>query len=350
MEPIVVCRAGIGDPLARGEAALLERDPRAVVEGLVRAARAAGAGSAHMYLAARAADCRETLLREVGRLHEDGETDIEIEVLDGPAALVCAEESAFLRALEGCRPVPDFSPPAPDSPVAATVAVPTGRAERAAEAPRLLFGKPVVFISLAESIGAPGAPALVPYTLAGDVLAPGAVEAPPGATLRELVFEYGGGPASAKDLKAVAVGGPTGGWLPPSLLDLPATDEALRAAGTHLGAGTIVAVAHPACAVHLARGALEALARENCGKCVVCREGTMQMAEILGDVAEGKGRPGDIDLLHDLARGLRLLGTCDWGRTAADPVLTALAHFCDDFEAHVRLKGCPAGVCSVGAV
>lgn len=328
LEPIIICRAGIGDPVACGEAALLERHPRAVVEGLVHAARAAGAGSAHVYLGGRAAACRETLLREVGRLREDGGIDIEIEieVHDGPTALVCAEESAFLRALEGGRPVPDFPP--------------------LAGTPRLLFGRPVVVINLAESIRAPGAGAYVPYTLAGDVASPGVVEARPGVTLRELVFEYGGGVAGGADLKAVAVGGPTGGWLPPALLDLPATDEALRDAGAHLGAGTVEAIAEPACAVRLARVAMDAIARENCGKCVVCREGSMQMAEILSDVAAGRGRPGDLDLLHDLARALKLLGTCGWGRTAADPVLSALVHFRDDFDAHVRRKTCPAGVCA----
>lgn len=325
-EPIIVCRAGVGDPLALGEATLLERDARAVLEGLLRKGRSVGAVSGRVYLGGRAAERREGLLREVDRLR-----DFEITVHEAPAALVCTEESAFLRAVEGGRPVPDFAPPFPGS---------------TSEAPRFLCGRPVVVTDPATLLSERDDSSSMLYTLVGDVDTPGVVEAPIGITLRELVLESGGGIAGGGDLKAVSVGGPTGGWLPPALLDLPVTDEALRRVGAHLGAGTVAAVAHPGCAVHLARGALDVLARENCGRCVVCREGTMQMAEILAGIAGGTSRAGDLDLLNELARALKLLGTCDWGRTAADPVLTALAYFRDDFEAHVRLKACPAGVCA----
>jgi NADH:ubiquinone oxidoreductase subunit F (NADH-binding) len=171
------------------------------------------------------------------------------------------------------------------------------------------------------------------------------VEAPEGATLQQIIFELGGGLPEGKELKAVRLGGPAGGFLPASLLDTVATEEALARAGVRLGSATLEAISADSCLVSLAGEALELLAEENCARCVVCREGTMQMAEILGDLTGGRSRPGDLEVLGELARALELLGKCDWGRCAAKPVLTALAHFRDEFESHARSRTCPAGVC-----
>jgi NADH:ubiquinone oxidoreductase subunit F (NADH-binding) len=174
---------------------------------------------------------------------------------------------------------------------------------------------------------------------------PGLIEVPMGIPLREIVYGIGGGLPGGRPLKAIHVGGPTGGYLPASSLDLPVDDEHLLAAGTFMGSGTILVIDGDACIVDHAKCSLSSLQSESCGKCVFCREGTMQMAEILTDMTEGRGKTHDVDLLLELGEGLKLGAQCDLGRTAANPALTAIRYFREELEAHIKEKKCQAHVC-----
>jgi NADH:ubiquinone oxidoreductase subunit F (NADH-binding) len=353
--PVIVLRAGVGDPISVIDAYLLKEHTAEILDALVDLSLAKGADDARIYLGGRATEAKPEILGEAGRLEQAGIVLAQAKAAAGSAdadaharrskphrprlrltlyeatfPLVCAEVTAFVRAAEGGRPVPEFAP----------VTTGTGL-----ETPLLLEGRPVIVTDPAALTADQGLLADAVFTLAGDVEREGVVVAPTATTLRELVFDHGGGVAGGRGLKAVVVGGPTGGLVPPSLLDLPATDDALRSFNVTLGSGTIEVVAEPACAVDRVRRAMHVISEENCGKCVVCREGSMQMAEILAAIGTGAGRPGDIGLLLELARALRVLGTCGWGRAAASPVLSALAHFPGDLEAHLHNKACPAGVC-----
>jgi NADH:ubiquinone oxidoreductase subunit F (NADH-binding) len=182
-------------------------------------------------------------------------------------------------------------------------------------------------------------------TLPGKVMHPGLIEVPMGISLREIIYDIGGGLLAEKPLKAIQVGGPTGGYLPPSSLDMPTEYELLSAAGTTLGSGSILVIDGDACIVDQAKRSLSFIQSESCGKCVFCREGTMQMAEVLTDMTEGRGKAHDMDLLLELAEGLKLGSQCDLGRTAANPVLTAIRYFREELEAHIKEKKCQARVC-----
>jgi NADH:ubiquinone oxidoreductase subunit F (NADH-binding) len=332
--PLVVLRAGFGDPLSLAEAHLLDTRTVEILAALVRLARSARTEDVRVYLGESARAAKDAIVQEVGRLSAT-DAAVRIEVHEVALPWVCAEVTAFLRALQGDRPVPDFS---------MSTAGPAG------EIALTLSGRPVVVADPVTLVAGEGLLADSVFTLAGDIASPRVVEAPAGTTLRELVYGYGGGVAEGRELKAVVVGGPVGGLLPSSLLDLPATDDALQPTHAGVGTGTVRVIAEPACAVALAKVAMDALAEQSCGKCVCCREGTMQMAEIIGDISAGAGRSADLDLLLELARALQNLGTCEWGRSAATPVLSALTHFRQDFDVHVRNKTCPAGVCKRRAV
>jgi NADH:ubiquinone oxidoreductase subunit F (NADH-binding) len=349
-EKHVVCDAGRHDPVAFAVPTLVEIDANAVCEGLAITAYAVGASRGHVYVSGDCAAMVASLAAALAHMAERGflgadilgsDFSLEIEVHERPAASVCSEDMALIRALEGRRadPIPR-----------ATTAWGPG-----------LLGQPTV-ISSAETLArvatvlgagssspdaAASGPVTLRYTLAGAVIRTGVAEMPLGVTLRELIYEAGGGVDPGVEFKAVQTGGVTGGWLPATALGLPADDEHLRAAGSSLGSGSLIVVGGHSCAVDVVRRCYAVIADESCGLCVACREGTMQMAEILADMTTGRGADEDIDVLLDLASNLSLTGPCDWGKAAANPLLTALAHFRDEFDAHVHEKTCPAGVCSM---
>jgi NADH:ubiquinone oxidoreductase subunit F (NADH-binding) len=184
------------------------------------------------------------------------------------------------------------------------------------------------------------------FSLSGKVMHPRLIEVLMGTPLREIVYDIGGGIPDGKALKAMQIGGPTGGYLPASSLDLSVDYEHLSAAGTTMGSGSILIIDSDACIVHQAKCSLSFIQNESCGKCVFCREGTMQMAEILTDITEGRGKTHDIDLLVELGEGLKLGAQCDLGRTAPNPIFTAIRYFREELEAHIKDRRCPARVCS----
>jgi NADH:ubiquinone oxidoreductase subunit F (NADH-binding) len=183
------------------------------------------------------------------------------------------------------------------------------------------------------------------FTLTGRVRRPGLIEVPLGVSLREIIYDLGGGLPKDGTFKAVQVGGPTGGWLSAAGLDVPLDYETLATTGGFPGSGTLEVADQSACAVDLARQALWFAQKESCGQCLFCREGTRQMAEILTEIIEGRSRSGDLDLLMDLGEGLKLGSSCSLGRTAPDAFLTTFRHFPEEYQAHIRKKRCLAGVC-----
>lgn len=352
----VVCDAGRHDPVALAVPTLVQGAPHAVLEGLAITAYAVGANRGHVYLSGDAAamvaglDAALAVMRAGGFLGANvGASDfsLEIAVYERPAASVCTEDTALIRSLEGGRADPLPRSTAPWGPGLFGQPTVISSAETLARVAAVLSRVPRSPGGTAAAVAAAPRPDAVSYTLAGAVARPGVAEAPAGATLRELIYDAGGGVAAGTQFKAVQTGGVTGGWLPTGALDTPADEEQLRAVGSTLGSGSLVVADSRSCAVDLVRRSYAVIDDESCGLCVVCREGTMQMAEILADIATGRAAGEDIDVLLELARNLSLTGPCDWGKGAARPLLTALTHFRDEFEIHVHEKTCPAGVCSM---
>lgn len=348
---MVVCNSAGSEP-AGVDRMLLESDPHAVLEGLVIAAYAAGAGRACVVLnnrhplavqTVKAASEQMKARSFAGPAILGSAFGVDIEVMDVPPVSVLGEDVAVMRALCGGRPVPHPHPSWSGGTAIEAGGWAVASAETLAHVSAILEKGADWYTSLASG----GGPGTRCFTVAGAVARPGVVEVRAGTTLREIVEGAGGGAAGAADIKAVQVGGLTGGWLPAHSLDVPADHDHLAAAGCTAGAGSLVVVGAGACALDLVRAALSLIEHESCGLCVVCREGTMQMAEILSDMAAGRARTHDLDLLADLARTLASTGPCSWGRSAADPVLTTLEYFRDELEAHAHRKVCPAGVCAM---
>ena len=349
-EKYLICNAAEGDPVAYTARTLLESDPHAVLEGMLIAAYATGATKGLIYINDEyisAFSRVKTALKQAGERSFAGNKILDstfsfhIDVVEGPGAFVCGEETALTRSLEGMRSVPYARPPFPT--VSGLRGKPTlvHNVETLAHVSAILPKGPEWY----ASHGTDQSKGTKMVTLAGNVMRPGVMEVPMGMPLRQIIYELGGGIPEGKNFKAVQTGGPTGGWLSAGYLDLPFDYEPLAAAGSIMGSGSLNVANSHACAVDLAKRSLFFTEAESCGKCVFCREGSMQMAEILADISEGKGRPRDIDLLLKLGAGMKLGAFCTFGRTAPNPVLTTVRDFREEYEAHVKEQQCPAKVC-----
>jgi len=329
---------------------LLEGDPHSVLEGMVIGAYGIGATQGYVYCRAekplaiarlRVALKQAAELGLVGKNILGSGFHFPIEIREGAGAFVCGEETALMLSIEGMRGMPRPRPPFP-----ATAG---------------LWGKPTninnvetwgnvsaIFQKDADwytSFGTKTSKGTKTFALAGKVERTGLIEVPLGITLRQIVFDIGGGIPNGKKFKAVQTGGPSGGCIPASLLDLPVDYESLTKVGSIMGSGGMIIADSDTCMVDLARYFLSFCQAESCGKCVPCREGTGQMLEILTDITEGKSKPGDIELLLQLADGIRSGSLCALGNTSPNPVLTTIKYFRDEYEAHINEKRCPAGVC-----
>ncbi|MEW6424513.1 MAG: NADH-ubiquinone oxidoreductase-F iron-sulfur binding region domain-containing protein [Bacillota bacterium] len=315
---------------------LIEGDPHAVLEGVLIAAYACGAERgfacvAENPFAAAKLKAAAKQLAKVGLLGDGilgSGFRFHLEIVEVPAALVLNEETALWRALQGERPMPS---PAGELPAVVQ------RAETLA-AVSAVFQKGAAWYAGFGPKDNPGTKVLV---LAGRVARPGVAEFPLGTPLGEIVSGFGGGAGEGRSLKAVLAGGPLGNWLPASALDLPLGTEVLPSGGC----GEITVATEEDCLVDLTRHILAHTHAESCGRCVLCREGTGQLHEILAEITEGKGKPDDPDLLADLGAGVKAGSLCSLGQNAPNPVLSALAHFRSEFEAHIKRKRCPARVC-----
>jgi len=345
----VICNGDEGDPGAYMDRSVLEGNPHSVIEGMIIGAYAVGANEGYIYVRAEYPLAIKHLriaiaqAEELGLLGEDilgSGFSFHLHIFEGAGAFVCGEETALIASIEGRRGQPRPRPPYP---------VESG-----------LFGKPTVINNVEtwanvpliiahgaewfRSMGTPGSPGTKIFSLTGKVKNTGLVEVPMGITLRELIFEIGGGPPEGKRFKAVQIGGPSGGCLPAELLDLPIDYESLTQAGAMMGSGGMVVVDEDTCMVELARFFLEFTQAESCGQCPPCRLGTKRMLEILTRITQGRGKPGDLSLLEELALGVREASLCGLGRTAPNPVLTTLRYFRTEYEAHLEGR-CPAKFC-----
>ena len=346
----IVCNADEGDPGAFMDRSVLEGDPHRVLEGMTIAGYAIGARFGIVYvraeypLAVRRVKEAIAAARKAGFLGKrilGTPFSFEIMVKEGAGAFVCGEETALIASIEGRRGMPRRRPPYP--------------------AQSGLWGHPTVINNVETLANVPwiirnGAEAFARYgtekskgtkvfALAGKVRHSGLVEIPMGMTLEELVFDVGGGIPDDKEFKAVQIGGPSGGCVPASLAHTPVDYESITQTGAIMGSGGLIVMDEATCMVEVARFFLDFIQKESCGKCTFCRIGTKRMLEILTRIVKGEGKPEDLDKLIDLGYKVKTNSLCGLGQTAPNPVLTTTRYFQDEYEAHIREKRCPAGVC-----
>ncbi len=346
----IICNADEGDPGAFMDRAVLEGDPHTVIEGMLVAAYAIGAGEGYIYVRAEypiavthvnkaVADARAAGLLGKDILGRAFSFDIHIK--EGAGAFVCGEETALMASIEGRRGMPRTRPPFP--------------------AVSGLWGKPTninnveTYANIAPiidrgadwyaSLGTEKSKGTKIFALAGKINNTGLVEVPMGITLERIIFDVGGGIPGGKKFKAAQTGGPSGGCIPATLANLPIDYDSLTAAGAIMGSGGLVIMDENTCMVDLAKYFLNFTREESCGKCVPCRVGTKRMLEILTRITEGAGEMKDLEIMKDLASMIKDSSLCGLGQTAPNPVLTTLNYYYDEYRAHIEEKRCPAGVC-----
>jgi NADH-quinone oxidoreductase subunit F len=329
----VICNADEGDPGAFMDRSLLEGNPHAVLEGMMIGARAIGASQGYIYIRAEYPLAIERLRVAIGQMRERG--------LLGAGAFVCGEETALIASIEGRRGMPMSRPPFPA--VKGLYGKPTNinNVETWANVPHVVTAGAQAYAAR----GTEGSKGTKILSLVGQVNNTGLVEVPMGMTLRQLVYEIGGGIKGGRALKAVQSGGPSGGCIPAHLMHLPIDYESLMQAGSIMGSGGLVVMDETTCMVDLARYFVTFTQNESCGKCIPCRLGTQQMRMILDDICEGRGTEESIAQLEALGEAVGKGSLCGLGQTAPNPVLTTIKYFRDEYLAHVREKRCPAGAC-----
>lgn len=346
----VVCNADEGDPGAFMDRSILEGDPHSVVEAMAIAGYAIGAEQGYVYVRAEYPIAVERLsiairqAREMGLLGKNifgSDFSFDLGIRLGAGAFVCGEETALLASIEGHRGTPRPRPPYPA--VKGLWGKPTliSNVETFANIPTILRHGPDQF----AAVGTEKSTGTKVFALAGNINNTGLVEVPMGTTLREIVYDIGGGIPGGKAFKACQTGGPSGGCLPTELLDTPVDYDSLIAVGSMMGSGGLIVMDEDTCMVDVARFFLEFTQEESCGKCVPCREGTKRMLEILERITNGEGVESDITLLEELAQVISSASLCGLGQTAPNPVLATLKFFRHEYEAHILQKRCPAGVC-----
>jgi len=338
-----------GDPGAFMDRMLLESYPFRVLEGLLIAAYAVGAPEAILYIRAEY-HLAVRRVREAIRLCEErgfmgdrllgSEFGVRVRIMEGAGAFVCGEETGLTASLEGRRGMPRLRPPYPAE--SGLFGRPTciNNVETLALVPWIIRNGAEAFAEL----GAERSKGTKIFSLTGQVRHGGLIEVPMGTTIREIVQEIGGGVPEGRRLKAIQIGGPSGGCLPAALADTPVDYEALTGAGAIMGSGGLVVLDDSNCMVDVARYFLEFTQRESCGKCTFCRVGTRCMLSVLERLCSGEGRAGDVENLEELARMVKRASLCGLGQTAPNPVLSTLRYFHDEYEAHVAGR-CPAGKC-----
>ncbi|MGD9401910.1 MAG: NADH-quinone oxidoreductase subunit NuoF [bacterium] len=346
----VVCNADEGDPGAFMDRSLLESDPHSVIEGMVIGARGIGADEGYVYVREEYPLACERILRaietarEYGFLGEDvlgTGFSFDINVVRGAGAFVCGEETALMASIEGKEGRPRPRPPFPAE--CGLWGKPTNinNVETWANvAPIILRGS-----GWYASLGTAHSKGTKVFALVGKIVNAGLIEVPMGITLRKIIYDIGGGVPRGKELKAVQTGGPSGGCIPASMIDIPVDYEELARAGSIMGSGGLIVMDEDTCMVDVARYFVAFLEEESCGKCTPCREGVRRMREILTRITEGDGEPGDIDLLKELGMAIKEASLCGLGATAPNPVLTTIRYFEDEYRAHIYDKRCPARVC-----
>ncbi len=346
----VICNGDEGDPGAFMDRSIMEGDPHTVLEGMAICGYAIGANQGFLYIRDEYGLAVENMRKAIADAHSKGLLGKNIcdsgfafdaEVVRGGGAFVCGEETSLIHSIEGSTGEPTPKPPFP--------------------ANQGLWGKPTIINNVETwanvpviinkgadwfaAIGSEKSKGTKVFALVGKINNTGLVEVPMGIKLREIIYDIGGGVGKNRKFKAVQTGGPSGGCIPESKLDLPIDYDSLIAEGSMMGSGGMIVIDDRTCMVEFARYYLKFLSEESCGKCVPCREGIKSMLKILTDICEGRGQAGDIELLEEIGAMVKANSLCGLGKTAPNPVLSNIANFRDEFEAHINDKRCPAGVC-----
>ena len=350
-EKYLICNADEGDPGAFMDRAVIESDPHALIEGMLIAAYAIGASKAFVYVRAEYPLAIVRLQKAINEATEKGllgdnilGTDFtcHLKIKAGAGAFVCGEETALIESLEGKRGMPRLKPPFPAEKGYENKPSNINNVETFANVSWIIENGGEAFASM----GTENSKGTKVFALTGKIKRGGLVEIPMGLTLREVIYDIGGGIRDDKEFKAVQLGGPSGGCIPKELLDTVIDYKALNATGAIMGSGGMVVMDEGTCMVNMARFFLDFTTKESCGKCVHCRIGTKRMYEILTRITEGNGKEGDIELLTELCEGIRSGALCGLGQTAPNPVLTTIRYFRNEYEAHINEKRCPAGECA----
>jgi len=346
----LICNADEGDPGAFMDRGVCEGDPHAILEGMLVGAYAIGCNHGYIYCRAEypiAIQHLTTAIADAEALGLLGDNilgshfSFHLKIKQGAGAFVCGEETALIASIEGRRGMPRTRPPFPAQ--AGLFGKPTNinNVETFACVPPIITQGASHFASM----GTERSKGTKIFALAGKVKNTGLVEIPMGATLRQIVFDIGGGIPKDRQFKAAQMGGPSGGCVPAQYLDLPIDYDSLQEVGAIMGSGGLIVVDEDTCMVELARYFLDFVQSESCGKCVPCRVGTRRMLEILTRITKGQGKEGDVDLLEEIGRTVKVGSLCGLGQTAPNPVLSTIRYFRNEYEAHVRDKRCPARVC-----
>jgi len=349
-EKYIICNGDEGDPGAFMDRSVLEADPHSVIEGLIIGARAIGAHKGFVYvrseypLAVKRLNIALRQAREYGLLGENilgTGFDFDIEVIQGAGAFVCGEETALIASVEGRVGRPRQRPPYPSEKGLWGKPTNINNVETWANVPMIIQRRAKWF----ASIGTKTSKGTKIFSLVGKINNTGLVEVPMGITMREIIYDIGGGIPQGKEFKAVQTGGPSGGCIPKEMLDLPIDYESLTKAGSMMGSGGMIVMDEDTCMVDVARYFINFTQEESCGKCPPCRMGTKHMVRILDRITQGKGTENDIQTLEEIAENVKLTSLCGLGQTAPNPVLTTLKYFRDEYVAHIKEKRCPALVC-----
>ena len=347
----VVCNADEGDPGAFMDRSILEGDPHELLEGMAICGYAIGADEGYIYVRAEYPLAIKRLQKaihdaeSVGILGDnilDSGFNFKIHIAAGAGAFVCGEETALMHSIEGKRGMPRMRPPYPAQSGLWDKPTNINNVETYANIPHIIRRGADWFAGM----GTGNSKGSKVFALTGKIKRTGLAEVPIGISLRDIVFNIGGGIQNDKGYKAVQIGGPSGGCIPESLLDTPVDYDSLLQLGAMMGSGGLVIMDEDTCMVDVARYFLHFTQDESCGKCAPCREGTMRMLQILEKICDGQGRPEDLDTLESLCRVVQSTSLCGLGQSAPNPVLATLRYFRSEYEAHIYDKKCPAGVCT----
>jgi NADH-quinone oxidoreductase subunit F len=352
----VICNGDEGDPGAFMDRSLMEGNPHRVIEGMMIAARAIGADEGYIYVRAE----YPLAVQRIRKAVEDAEQagilgdnmfgsglSFKLVVMEGAGAFVCGEETALMASIEGQRGMPRPKPPFPAQSGLWGKPTVINNVETLATVPMIIQQGSSAY----RTMGTEGSPGTKTFALTGHVANTGLIEVPFGTTLREIIFEIGGGVTDRfgnpdpDGFKAVQIGGPSGGCLTAAALDMPLDFESVKGIGAMIGSGGLVVMNKDTCIVQVARFFMQFTQNESCGKCVPCREGTKQMLALLDDIIEGRADENTLPLLEDLAKAVQLGSLCGLGKTAPNPVLSTLRYFRDECVAHIQQKRCPTGQC-----
>ena len=346
----VICNADEGDPGAFMDRSVLESDPHSIIEGMLIAGYAIGASEGYIYvraeypLAVKRLEIALAQARERGFIGDGilgSDFDFNINIRQGAGAFVCGEETALMMSIEGRRGMPNFRPPFPAESGLWGKPTNINNVETLANVPWIILNGANAF----NAHGTEKSKGTKVFALAGKIARGGLIEVPMGISLKEIVFDIGGGTSMGLDFKAVQIGGPSGGVIPASLAETSVDYESITQTGAIMGSGGLIVMDESACMVDVAKFFLNFTQDESCGKCTFCRIGTLRMLEVLDRISKGEGKEEDIERLEELAQGVKKASLCGLGQTAPNPVLTTLKYFRGEYEAHINEKSCPAKKC-----